>query len=153
MRSIGTFLFSAALLTLASCPGSSDPTPFVGVWKVSGNATITCGTGSNAQANTASSVSPVDGYQITLAVGTQSDLVSLDTGGCQVLWSVSGDTATSQPSPACTLSDGTAATVKAGSMTLKVVDHNTLSGSANLSGTLTGCADTVTAVLAGQFVR
>jgi hypothetical protein len=133
-----------AALVGAACGGGTTKgvDAFVGAWLVSGNGFFTC----NSATYGFSSAAPVRSYQIALAKGQNSDLSSIDSLGCQLLWDVSGKTATIRLNQGCTASSPSSSgpaqgnltiAVSGGSATLTVVDSNHLSGIGNLTGSFT----------------
>jgi hypothetical protein len=131
--------FRAAVLgcfALASAC-SSSVSAFVGTWTVSGNASVISGAGGYAQTYAGGA----NNYSIVFTAGQMSDLESIDSYGCKLQWSVSGSTATLEPSQSCTIpASGQSWVLNASSgvASLTVVDATHLSGTANLGGTYGG---------------
>ena len=148
--SIRVFAVALCLAVLTGC-SSANLDPFLGTWTVTGNANLVAGgMSSNTSGSPAQST-----YNVVISKGTTSDLISLDNHGCQLQWSVSGNTATLAANSTCTVqTDGSSSVViveMSGSGTLTQVKDGQLSGSANLTGTYSGMA--VSATAAGTLLR
>ncbi len=143
--------------------GPSGVHAFLGTWTVSGNATYNCnatsiGTGTESGSPSSSA------YNIAFAAGTSADLVSIDSAGCQLLWSVQGQTASMEPGQSCTITvSGGSAQVQIDSsstISLTVVDANHLSGNGSGRSMLSGTDQygdsldgTCTASAVGTLIR
>ncbi len=141
-------------VSILGCSGSTEgddvlpeTSAFLGTWGVSGSASINC----DGETGSASSSTPVDNYHVVFAVGIDSDLVSQDTAGCSMKWSVSGKSATFKGMQPCTLK-GRTITLETGAIKLAVIDEDHLSVSADVAGAISDCG-TVTASGVGTLIR
>jgi hypothetical protein len=119
---------------------SNGALSFVGNWQVAGTYTVTLDTDAGPQTFSSSSVQPAQGYTVSFALNRSDGLVSLDSYGCQIQWTVAGNTANSVAAPAsCTFNGGTGVLAwETGGVTITVVDANDLSGSLDLTGYIEG---------------
>ena len=149
MRSLG-----GALLLLCACSsggggGGGDPTPFLGEWTVSGNGNFT----SEGRTSPFSGAVEKTKWNVVFSKGSTSDLVSIDSAGCKLEWSVSGKDAKMNAPQTCTVTSGMsmAVNVDSSTVTLTPTDATHLSGSGDVMarcGT-TGCSATA----AGTFTK
>lgn len=121
--------------------------PFLGTWQIigSGSATLSgMDIDGGTQTASGSTTTPSSGYQVTFTLSS-SNLISVDSYGCQLSWSVSGTTATLMPNQSCVTSNGGGCSatysITSGSLSITVVDANHLSGAGNLTGTITSTAN------------
>ncbi len=131
------------ILGLAAC-GKPNIEPFLGTWAVSGNGNVSC-TGTNGPESQSGGGNPTAAqYKIAFAAGTSADLISLDSMGCQLLWNVNGNKATLEPGQTCEFAfaygpPSVIAMDSQSTITLTTTtDQNTLSGTGNIHGTLSG---------------
>jgi hypothetical protein len=148
-----------------SSGGAGDINGFVGTWTVSGNGTVTCTSCDGGNQQSSGSGSPAaQQYNVVFSLGTVSDLVSIDSAGCVLNWDVAGTTAEILPNQSCIISPQGASqsdtlSIESGTMQLTIVDVDHLTGSGNLTGTLTvggaltGMTSNVTAQAAGTLIR
>jgi hypothetical protein len=148
----------AGLACFAACK-PPDVLPFVGTWQVSGTGLATRGSADTLQTFSRSSAVPIQTYQIVLAKGQRSDLVSIDSFGCRLQWEVSGSTALIEPLQGCTARGGYSIEINSGTASMTVVDAAHLSVNGKLSGTISqggailGVTTAASAQIAGTLTR
>ena len=143
---------NASSSTSSSGGATSGAHAFLGTWTVSGNANMTC-TGSASNSGAQTGAPPASAYNVVFAAGASADLVSIDSAGCQLLWTVQGQTATLQPGQSCdvtTPNDSLHVQLDSTStLTLTVLDANDLSGSGSLRGMATDSSGSSTCNVSG----
>ncbi len=140
-------IWMALLTVLFGCGGGVNVQPFVGNWNSVGNQIETC--------NSVQHTTSLNGM-LTITQGSSSgDVVTNPPNGCNITWSVNGNTATLKGSQTCTVpgsAGGTwTATVTSGSLSLS---GNTISYSDQGTGVLyTGQTTQCTFTQSGTFTR
>ncbi len=122
-------IWMALLTVLFGCGGSVNVQPYIGSWTSVGNQIETC--------NSAQHVTSLNGM-LTITSGSSSgDVVTNPPNGCNLTWSVSGNTASLRGSQTCTVPSSVGG----------IWTATFTSGSLSLSGSTIGYSDQGTGVL------
>jgi hypothetical protein len=127
---------------------------FVGTWTPTGNGSMDPGT--LGLAGSGSLVANQDSW--IFVRGTDTDLVSMDSYGCRLTWTVNGSQASLSPGQTCTVSQSVAPlalTIATGALVLTVEDAFNLTFNLNLTGNCTydGGNNACSALGVGLFTR
>ena len=147
-------LFLIAVLVAACSSGSGsggDPVKaeaFLGKWSVGGNANVTF-----SQTQPYSGTVPSTQYNIVFSAGGSKDLVSIDSTGCKLEWTLTSKGIKLEAPQVCTVTSGMPLTINVQTSSLEItpVTSVQLSIGGSVSGTcgMSAC----NADAAGQFTK